>query len=215
MDAETARLGLYFAMVLGIVVVPGMDMAFVLASALAGGVRRGFAAIAGLIAGVGGHVALSALGIGLLVQAVPAVFNALLLAGAAYIGWIGMQLWRAAGRGGVVLPGARGAASAWAAFRQGAVTNLLNPKAYLFMLAVFPQFLLPGEGAFGSRALVLWAIGAATQLAVYGTVAVVAGGSQRALAARPERQRLLVRASAALLLAGAAWTAWEGVRRGR
>jgi len=215
MKMEPAQLWLFFLMVFGIVVLPGMDMAFVLANALAGGRRRGLLAVAGVIAGAVVHVAASALGIGLLLQMVPALFNAMLLAGAAYIAWIGFTLLRSAAMGsaGDALPTAAVAASGWATFRQAALTNLLNPKAYLFMFAVFPQFFRPGAGSAWSQAAVLWAIIAITQAGVYGALALAAGGAGSALANRPRLQVLVMRAAGAMLVLGAAWTAYEGWRR--
>ncbi|MEZ0307134.1 MAG: LysE family translocator, partial [Ramlibacter sp.] len=66
--ASQAHLWLFFLMVFGIIVLPGMDMAFVLASSLKGGRRAGLLAVAGIVAGGVCHVAGSALGIGLLLQ---------------------------------------------------------------------------------------------------------------------------------------------------
>jgi threonine/homoserine/homoserine lactone efflux protein len=209
MDAAP-QLWLFFLMVFGIIVLPGMDMAVVLANALAGGRARGMLALAGVIAGGVCHVVASALGVGLVVQAFPMVFNAMLLAGAAYVAWIGWSLWRHAGA--VHLPTAQAAASRWATFRQAALTNLLNPKAYLFMLAVFPQFLRPERGNVWLQSAVLWFIIAATQAAVYGGVALAAAGAG-GLAGQPRTRFLLARGAAAMLVLGAVWTAWEGLRK--
>lgn len=215
---DTAQLWLFFLMVLGIIVLPGMDMAFVLASSLGGGRRAGLLAVAGVIAGGVCHVLASALGIGLLLQLFPALFNALLLAGAVYIAWIGITLLRSASAAGALpqargAAGATGAAGAWATFRQAAFTNLLNPKAYLFMFAVFPQFLRPQQGLVWAQALVLGVIIWATQAAVYGSLALAAGSASAGLASRPRLQVLIVRAAGAMLVLGAVLTALEGWRR--
>lgn len=209
---DTAQLWLFFLMVLGIIVLPGMDMAFVLASSLGGGRRAGLLAVAGVIAGGVCHVLASALGIGLLLQLFPALFNALLLAGAVYIAWIGITLLRRASAAGA-LPQARGAVGAWATFRQAAFTNLLNPKAYLFMFAVFPQFLRPQQGLVWAQALVLGVIIWVTQAMVYGSLALAAGGASAGLAGRPGLRVLIVRAAGAMLVLGAVLTALEGWRR--
>ena len=206
-----AHLWLFFLMVFGIIVLPGMDMAFVLASSLKGGRRAGLLAVAGIVAGGVCHVAGSALGIGLLLQLVPGLFNVLLLGGAAYIAWIGVSLLRASSMAGA-LPQARSAGTPWATFRQAVLTCLLNPKAYLFMFAVFPQFMRPQEGAVWAQALVLGVIIAVTQAAVYGSVAVAAGSAGAGLDARPRLQVLVVRAAGAMLVLGAAFTALQGWR---
>jgi len=67
-----AHLWLFFLMVLGIIVLPGMDMAFVMASSLTGGRRAGLFAVGGIVAGGVCHVVAGALGLGLLLQVVPA-----------------------------------------------------------------------------------------------------------------------------------------------
>lgn len=207
-----AHLWLFFLMVFGIVVMPGMDMAFVLANTLAGGSRRGLLAVAGIVAGGVCHVVAAALGLGLLLQIFPALFNTILLAGAAYIAWIGISLLRASSAAGA-LPASRDAGGGWATFRQAALTNLLNPKAYLFMFAVFPQFMRPEQGHVWLQSTVLWVIIAVTQAGVYGSLAIAAGSAGASLQARPRLQVFIVRAAGAVLILGAAWTAYEGWRR--
>jgi threonine/homoserine/homoserine lactone efflux protein len=209
--AETTHLWLFFVLVLGIVVLPGLDMAFILASSLVGGRGAGFAATAGVVAGSVFHVTMGALGIAAVLQLVPAAFNVVLLAGAVYIAWIGVSLMRSGSAFGDLPPERR--RSRGATFRQGLLTNLLNPKAYLFMLAVFPQFLKPAYGRLLTQAVVLWLITAFSQVAVYGAV-VIAGDRGRVwLAARPAASARLAQGVGLLLLATAAWTALESWRR--
>jgi threonine/homoserine/homoserine lactone efflux protein len=209
---ETTQLWLFFVVVLGVIALPGLDMAFVLASALVGGRRSGFAATAGIVAGGVVHVTLGALGIVAVLQLVPAAFNVVLLAGAAYIAWIGVGL--LASRAAFAAP-ARGRDRTRAAtFRQGMVTSLLNPKAYLFTLAVLPQFMKPEYGSVGAQAIVLWLIIALTQVAVYGGLALAGDRARAWFAARPSVNLLLARGVGTLLLATAAYTALEGWRSG-
>ena len=69
-------------LVLGIIALPGMDMAFVLGSTLVDGRRGGLAALAGIVAGGVAHTAMAALGVGLVLRAVPALLTLMLVAGA-------------------------------------------------------------------------------------------------------------------------------------
>lgn len=209
MDAANP-LFVFAALVLGIVVLPGMDMAFVLASALRGGVRSGAAAVAGVVLGGLVHVMVGVAGIALVLALAPAAFNALLLAGALYLAWIGVALLR---HGAGTMGAARAEAKPGATLLRAAATNLLNPKAYVFMLAVFPQFLRPERGGVALQAATLAAIIALTQIIVYGAVAVVASGAARRLRAQPRRQVLLGRAVGVMLLAMSTLTvagAWRG-----
>jgi len=168
-----ATLWLYFVLVLGIIALPGLDMAYVLANALTGGSKAGLAAVAGIVAGGICHIAMGALGVAAVVQLWPALFNLLLAAGAAYIGWIGWQLVRADASKLEVRTDAR-VRPASSVFLKGMATCLLNPKAYVFMLAVFPQFLKPAQGPIWAQATALGLITAGTQAGVYGGVALLA-----------------------------------------
>jgi Putative threonine efflux protein len=204
------QLWLFFVLVFGIVVLPGLDMAFVMGSALAGGRSRGFAAVAGIIAGGICHVLMTALGISVLIKLIPGAFNALLLAGALYIGWIGMSLVRSESSFGLHPDTAL--RSRAATFRQGMLTSLLNPKAYLFMLAIFPQFLRPDYGLLWVQALVMWLIIALNQLCVYGGVALMADRARRWLHGKPAAGMMATRCVGVLLVAAAMFTGFEGWR---
>ena len=207
---ETAHLWMFFVMVFGIILLPGLDMAYVLASSLVGGRRGGFAATAGIVAGGVCHVAMGALGIVAVLQLVPAAFNVVLLAGAVYIAWIGFSLLKSGAALGE--PSRVSARSRGATFRQGMVTSLLNPKAYLFTLAVLPQFLKPEYGDIGMQATVLWLIIAVTQVAIYGAMAMAGDRVRVWFAERPAANTWLARGVGVLLLGTAAYTALEGWR---
>jgi len=209
--AHASSLWLYFLLVAGIIVLPGMDMAFVLASALAGGRRAGLAAVGGLVAGGWLHLAMGAIGIGLLLQAAPHLFEALLVAGALYIAWIGLALLRGATALGESSTPPR---PALATFGRALATCLLNPKAYVFTLAVFPQFLRADAGPIAAQALSLGVITSLTQAAVYGGIALAAAGTRAWLVRNPGSQRRLGHAVGLLLIGAAAWTAAHGLAAG-
>jgi threonine/homoserine/homoserine lactone efflux protein len=175
------------------------------------GRRAGMAAVAGIVAGGMAHVAMGALGVGVLLQLFPAAFNAVLLAGALYVGWMGWSLWRAPAT--LTEVGAAPSRPMHRTFSRAVLTCLLNPKAYVFMIAVFPQFLRPGDGPIAAQALALGAIIAVTQLLVYGAVALGASGVRAGLRGSAARQRLLARAVALLLIGTALWALWQGWAR--
>ncbi|EJL55857.1 putative threonine efflux protein [Rhizobium sp. CF122] len=204
------NLWLYFTLLFGIIVVPGMDMLFVLANSLTGGRRTGIAATAGIMAGGAVHSLYGAIGVGVLAVLLPMLFNPLLFAGAAYMAWIGYTLMRSSITVASVGPG--GLRSGWRAFRQGAATCLMNPKAYLFMIAVYPQFLKPVYGPIWAQGLVMGFMTMATQAAVYGTLALTAARSRTILVSNPKATILVGRIAGALLIAVSILTAWHGWR---
>ena len=209
---QTSHLWLYFMLVAGIVVLPGMDMAFVMASALVDGRRAGAAAVAGIVAGGMIHVALGALGVGLVLLSAPRLFNALLLAGSLYVAWMGVSLLRGASAlGSVREEASRPLHATWG---RAVLTCLLNPKAYVFMLAVFPQFLRAEYGSIAAQTTVLAAITSGTQVLVYGSVAAGAVGLKGWLQGHARGQVLLGRVVGGLLVGVAVWTAWQGWQRG-
>ncbi|MBK5568093.1 LysE family translocator [Ensifer sp. SSB1] len=204
----TENLWLFFTLLFGIIIVPGMDMVFVLANSLTGGRASGLSATAGIMAGGVLHTLYAALGVSVILHLVPGLFNVLLVAGAGYIAWIGFSLIRSS----ITIGGIEGSdrLSRWASFRQGALTSLMNPKAYLFMLAVYPQFLKPQFGPIWSQALVMAAMIATTQLAIYGGLALAAGRGRDFLVGSPGATVWIGRAAGVVLVLVAALTIWQG-----
>ncbi len=202
------ELAIYALLVLGVIVLPGLDMAYVLGSSVVGGRRNGMAAVAGVMAGGAVHVVMTTLGLGVLIKVVPGLYTAVLWLGAAYVAWIGYQMLRAQS---LLLPDADVRISqGWLTFKRGAMSCLLNPKAYLFMLAVFPQFMHPERGPIWLQAVEMGLVIVLCQLLVYGALAGAAGGAQAWLASRPHWGRQVARGVGLLLVGMALVTATEG-----
>jgi threonine/homoserine/homoserine lactone efflux protein len=204
---------LFALLVLGIIALPGMDMALVMSSTLVDGKRSGWATIAGIVTGGVVHVAMSALGIGLLLQHSPLLFNLLLLAGGFYVAWMGWGLLRSASAFGELQSAAsRPNRPLGQSFMRAVTTCLLNPKAYVFMLAVFPQFIRADAGSVASQAVTMGGVIAAVQIVVYGLVAQTAAGLRVWLRGSSASQITFARAVGLLLVATAVVTLWTGWR---
>jgi threonine/homoserine/homoserine lactone efflux protein len=206
-----AHLWVFFGLVVGIILLPGLDMACVLGCTLGGGRRAGLASIGGIVTAALAHVAIGGLGLAAILLVMPALFNALLVAGAVYVAWIGLSLVRS----GVLFDAGTGNSGRVAlptAYRRGMLTNLLNPKAYAFMLAVFPQFVRREWGPVWLQAALLGAIIVATQFSVYGAVVLTAARARGWLAARPRALAWLGRSVGLLLFVVALLSALAGWR---
>src|SRR5262245_31270945 len=137
-----------------IILLPGPNSMFVLSTAARRGVRHGYAAACGVFIGDATIMALSAAGVASLLRAQPILFDVVKYAGAGYLCYIGYGLirgaWRRhhAGATGGVHDAADVAAGAPApvergAFRRALTVSLLNPKAILFFVSFFIQFVNP------------------------------------------------------------------------
>lgn len=214
----THSLWLFFVLTFGIIVLPGLDMAFIVGTALASGARAGVVALAGIVVGGVIHVLINLSGLAALLLWWPAAFNALLLAGAGYMAWIGWGMVRAAWQpvaapAGPVSPVvAEPAPSDLAIFGKGVLNCLLNPKAYAFMLAVFPAYLQTQERSVAAQAALLGAIIAGNQIVIYGALLFSALSARRLAAPGAGAQRGLLAGVGLLLMAAAAltlWSAWK------
>jgi threonine/homoserine/homoserine lactone efflux protein len=129
---------------------PGPDVLYIVSTALRNGVRAGLVAALGIVSGCFVHVFAAALGVGALLATSATAFNLLKWAGGAYLVWMSVKLLLARG-GSAVLPSpvdvpgrVQGpAVNLGRVYRQGFLTNLLNPKVALFFLAFVPQFIAP------------------------------------------------------------------------
>lgn len=202
------HLWLFFVILFGVIVMPGMDMAYILGSTLTGGIRLGLTALAGIVAGAAYHVTIGTLGIGVVLNLLPSLFNLMLLAGSVYIAWIGFSIFRHAAP--IHMHTDTQVQSFGTTFRRGMLTNMLNPKAYLFTLAVYPQFFRPQYGPLATQALVMWVIIALTQLAVYGAIVLVAQGVRGWFTGKPQTGIVVGRMVGAVLMMSAAYTAYGG-----
>ena len=156
----THSLGVFAATVFVVNATPGVDMMFTLARTLRHGVAGGVAAALGIVAGCVVHTLVAAFGLAALLAASATAFALVKWAGAAYLVWLAIGMLRAAGasanppadaaagpvRGDAGTPVPNGATARLLArlFRQGLLTNVLNPKIAIFFLALLPQFIDAG-----------------------------------------------------------------------
>ncbi|MES2099844.1 MAG: LysE family translocator [Pseudomonadota bacterium] len=123
---------------------PGVDMMITASRTLQHGLRGGLATALGVNVGCVVHTLAAAFGLAALLSASAAAFALVKWVGAAYLLWLAIGMLRGALRRGdaaaLSVPGDT-APSGWALFRQGLLTNVLNPKIALFFLALLPQFI--------------------------------------------------------------------------
>lgn len=207
-----ANLGLFFGLLFGIIIVPGMDSLFVLANGLNGGRRAGLAATAGIMAGGVFHSLYGVFAAGFIARHLPVVYVVLLLLGGGYMLYIGVTLIRSSIT--VTDVPEVGRRHLGTVFRQGAITCLLNPKAYLFTMAVFPQYIRPAYGPLWRQALVLALMVALTQAVVYGSLALAAGKARAMLLGNPQATVWTGRTVGGLLILVTVLTLWNGLKGG-
>ncbi|XVU24097.1 leucine efflux protein LeuE [Actinoplanes sp. CA-054009] len=185
----------YVVGTIAIILLPGPNSIFVLSTAARRGVRAGYQAAAGVFLGDAVLMTLSAAGAASLLRAYPPLFTVIKYAGAAYLFWVGIGIvrggirrWR--GKSPAATPSA--IEEARHPFRQAAVISLLNPKAILFFVSFFIQFVEPG---YAHPVLPFLVLGAVVQLCsgLYLT-ALIFGGKFLAGQFR-RRRRLAARAA--------------------
>ena len=185
----------YLLGTIAIVLLPGPNSMFVLSVAARRGVRTGYAAACGVFVGDTVLMTLAALGAASLLRALPALFLGIKVVGAAYLAWVGIQLFKSAlqrwrGELSAVDPQAQDLSQP---FHKALVISLLNPKAILFFVSFFIQFVDP---SYPWPALTFLGLGAIAQCcsAIYLSVLIFAGA--RLAAAFAARRRTASVASA-------------------
>ncbi len=153
---DLATLTTYVLIVLGFVFIPGPATLLTVARATASGSRVGIATGAGIAAGDLIHTITAIIGISAVIAASATLFSAIKYLGAAYLLYLGIRA--LIEKVPVELASGVPAISARAAFRQGLLTEVLNPKTALFFLAFLPQFVRPENGAVSLQMAVLGGI---------------------------------------------------------
>jgi threonine/homoserine/homoserine lactone efflux protein len=139
---DAHRLLLFFVPALLLAITPGPGIFYVLARSLAGGKREGIHSSLGTFVGGFFHVFAAALGLSAILAASAVAFHTVKYAGAAYLVWLGVRMIRT--RNAEMIAQVPGPSNG--AFRQGILTEVLNPKTALFFLSFIPQFVAPAHG---------------------------------------------------------------------
>lgn len=184
-------------------ITPGPDTLYIIGRSAAGGRRAGILSVLGISSGALVHTVAAAVGLSALLASSATAFNVVRYAGAAYLIYLGLRLLMSRGDDPsaasdiTTTPGPR---DNWAVYRQGVLTNVLNPKVALFCLAFLPQFVDPASPhrtlAFLALGLVfvlngtIWCLG----------VAWFAAAASRTLRERRGAGRWLNRASGGLFI---------------
>lgn len=198
-------LSLWLTLLVACVVIsftPGAGAINTMGNALNHGFRRAIWGILGQQAALIVHIAIVALGVGVLVASSPVLFNVIRYAGAAYLAYLGLRL--ILQRPSPEAPGAEAwtdedepmdasasvattpapapapaADTRWSMFRRGLWVNLLNPKAIVFFLAFLPQFIRPADPLLPQYATVAVTAVAVDVAVMWGFFAVAAQGFRR------------------------------------
>jgi len=170
---DFSTLLLFSAASLALTITPGPDMLLIASRSASQGKSAGILTYAGIAAGCYCHALMVAFGLAQLFLLVPAAYDVVRFAGAAYLLYLAWQTLRAKSvdAGPVEAPRRRKRRI----FSEGLLTNLLNPKVALFMLALFPQFLKPEAGSVVMQTLVLATILNLVGLGVNGAVIMASG----------------------------------------
>jgi threonine/homoserine/homoserine lactone efflux protein len=151
MPEKTAFLTFLFAAFM-LNIAPGPDMLYVIGRSLGQGRKAGIVSALGIFVGCWVHILAAAFGIAALLRSSPVAFNVVRYAGAAYLVYLGIKM--IVQRSNLAQQQPKPASLA-SIFRQGVVTNVLNPKVALFFLAFLPQFIDAHRGSVVWQILML------------------------------------------------------------
>ncbi|GHC27897.1 homoserine/homoserine lactone efflux protein [Aidingimonas halophila] len=176
---------------------PGAGAVNTMSNGLRYGVRHTMPTIAGLQLGYGLQILVVGVGLGAVLASSTWLFSLLKWAGVAYLIWLGWQKWR---EGSLEAPTDTNKTPD-KRFWESALVNVTNPKATVFLVSLFPQFLVPGD-AHGLQLLIMGVTLIAVDIIVMLGYATLASQLQRFMR-RPGHQRMLNRLFGGLFMAAA------------
>jgi len=191
-------------------ITPGPNMTYLAALSLSSGLRTGFAAVAGIAIGLMTYGIVAALGLAAVIDNSPLLYGLLRWGGVAYLLWLAWEAWSGEHE---TSPEATGGPDdqPWLAFRRGLITNLLNPKAAVFYVAVLPEFIRADGGPLLLQTLVLSVAYVGIATAIHSAIVALAGTLQASVATGSRRRT--IRRGLALALVGIA--IWFAASTGR
>lgn len=180
-----------------LVITPGPIVTLVIATGATQGIRAALTTVAGTVAGNAILIAAIAFGLTWVLKSSVLLFEVIRWAGAAYLIWLGIQVWCSAGKAEAApVPGQ-------VHFWRGFLVALSNPKTAAFFTAFLPQFIdktLPPD----FQLIVMCAV-SVLMAAVTDTGWAIASGLGRAWFMNPARTKLLGRLSGGMLIGGGIW----------
>jgi leucine efflux protein len=188
--------GSFIAAIVVFQLIPGPGTLAILNATARNGVGAGLGAVLGTLAGDFLFMVAAVAGLAAVMNANPALFQALQWFGAAYLCWMGLQLLRACVASGAATTEPRRAASVY--FRQAFAVSLTNPKVVLFFVAFFPLFLRPDSSSLTLAAMMVHVTAISF---LYQAGLVLAGNSiARKLEALPSARRMATRLAGVALI---------------
>lgn len=169
---------------LGMVLTPGPNMMYLVSRSITQGRRAGLVSLGGVAVGFLVYLTLASAGLSVVFATVPALYLAVKLAGAAYLGWLAWQAVRPGGTS-VFAPVELPPDSGRKLFSMGLLTNLLNPKIAIMYASLIPQFVDVHAGHLLVQGLVLGSVQVTVSLLVNTVIVGTAGAIAVFLAKRP------------------------------
>lgn len=186
---------------------PGPNMTTLAVLSASRGRRAALAAVLGVAVGLGLAGIMAALGLAAVIDNSRVLYQALRWAGVAYLLWLAWEGWHDAEVSSSSTSDVVNDGSLVRYFRQGLLTNLLNPKAAIFYISVLPTFIDPARPLV-RQTLVLTGIYVAIATAIH-VVIILAAARARDLLDHPARNRVIRRVLSLTLAAVAVWLAWS------
>lgn len=188
-------------------ITPGPNMTYLAALSLSSGARTGFAAVAGIALGLMTYGLIAAFGLTTIIDDSPFLYGLLRWGGVLFLLWLAWESWVS----GDAASSEEIDERPWPAFRRGLITNLLNPKAAVFYIAVLPEFIRPDNGSVMRQTLLLSVIYVAIATLIHATIVALAGSLQSVIVTA--NNRVIIRRGFALMLVGIA--IWFALTTGR
>jgi len=202
---------LAFALTCAVIeITPGPNMAWLAALSLSRGWRIGLTAVAGVALGLSAYGIAASLGVAAIIGNSTLLYEALRWGGVAYLLWLAWDAWSTADEITTdhAVVGDHERASA---FRRGLITNLLNPKAAVFYVAMLPDFVNVGAGRIAAQTLTLSAIYVVIATLIHAGI-VMSAAQLRTIIVDPAKVRRIRRGLALALAAIAIWFAFSTMR---
>lgn len=169
---------------LGMVLIPGPNMIYLISRTITQGRRAGYVSLLGVAAGFFVYLIAATAGLSAVFVLVPVLYTALKFAGAAYLLWLAWQALRPGGSSAFA-PRELPVDSSRRLFTMGLVTSLLNPKIAILYISLLPQFIDPAGGPVAIQSLLLGLTQIAIGVTVNGLIVFGASGVAVFLGRRP------------------------------